>query len=443
MPQLRRRVFRLMRWGLLLIVSAFLLQRASYPTETLWNAVVLRVSDHQFDYLGWEVEAIARKTAQSLWGSHAYLNESARSAEVCAYFSDLAAVQGVEARIANGDSTPERRAERDTLRADLAGRQLHVEAILEGQVSAVLVDMGFGTLGQLIPPMAMHFTQVPNLLIVSPRDAIRFDVSINLDPLPLEQIEALEARVESALDVSALIVPLGGIALYPAMILETSSLSWAVETFAHEWLHHHLFMYPLGWAYDFDGEARLINETAADLFGKEVMRAVLTRYYPPQTCGPDWPSPPPAPPPTPAPDPNAFDFGAALHETRVQVDALLAAGDVAGAEAYMETRRQLFEQNGWRIRRLNQAFFAFYGGYQGGQTAGAAGTDPIGPALRQLRADSDSLHHFIASLRGLTTRADVLALAESTRESKRLRTASARGAHPFSGAELRSAAHPR
>jgi hypothetical protein len=116
------------------------------------------------------------------------------------------------------------RAERDALRADLASRQTLTESILEGQVAAVLVDEGFGTLGQLIPPIAMRFTPLPNLLAVSPRDKIQMDVFLNIDPLPVDQIAALEAQIDAEADVSSLILPLGGIALFPAMIIETASL---------------------------------------------------------------------------------------------------------------------------------------------------------------------------------------------------------------------------
>ncbi|HRO24702.1 MAG TPA: hypothetical protein PLR07_10460, partial [Promineifilum sp.] len=55
------------------------------------------------------------------------------------------------------------------------------------------------------------------------------------------------------------------------------------------------------------------------------------------------------------------------------------------AEDYMEQRRRVFLDNGYNIRKLNQAFFAFYGGYAA-EPGGAAGEDPIGPMLREIRA---------------------------------------------------------
>jgi hypothetical protein len=56
----------------------------------------------------------------------------------------------------------------------------------------------------------------------------------------------------------------------------------------------------------------------------------------------------------------------------------------------------LFVANGYAIRKLNQAYFAFYGAYNaepGG--APASGRDPIGPAVQALRARSKSLGEFV------------------------------------------------
>lgn len=415
-----RRLPALTALSLLLL---FLLQRSVVPVGQVWAAAAIAVREHQFDYVGWELDALSAKLGAALFGLHPFMDEAARADYVRAYLADLARAQALDSEINAAFSDPavadpqaataSLRAERDTLRADLRARQTLAESILEGQVSAVLVEQGFGLAGQVLPPVSMRFTQVPNLLVVSPRDEIRFDVSINLDPLPVDQIAALEAEIEAARDVSALIVPLGGIALYPAMILETPSVGWAADVFAHEWLHHYLFAFPLGLAYfsgeGFAGETRTINETTASVFGGELGRLVLARYYPdllpPEPAAPDPDAPPPPPP--------AFDFGAELDRTRRRVDELLAAGAVEAAEAYMEERRQEFHANGYPIRRLNQAFFAFYGGYQAGSggTPGAGGDDPTGPAIEALRAASPSLRDWIVTMRGITTRAKLLAAA--------------------------------
>lgn len=423
MPAARNLPRALRRLPALLILSLFmlfLLQRSALPLGQVWTAAAIAVREHQFDYVGWELGALGAKLGAALFGAHPFMDEAARAGYVRAYLADLARAQALDAQISAAYSDPgvpnpqaataALRAERDALRADLSARQTLAESILEGQVSAVLVEQGFGLGGQVLPPVNMRFTQVPNLLVVSPRDEIRFDVSINLDPLPVEQAAALEAEIEAARDVSALIVPLGGVALYPAMILETPSIPWAVDVFAHEWLHHYLFGFPLGLAYfsgeGFAGETRTINETTASVFGGELGRLVLARYYPdllpPEPAAPD----PDAPPPPPA-----FDFGAELDRTRRRVDELLAAGEVEAAEAYMEERRQEFHASGYPIRRLNQAYFAFYGGYQAGSggTPGAGGDDPIGPAVEALRAASPSLRDWVLTMRGITTRDGLLA----------------------------------
>ena len=79
------------------------------------------------------------------------------------------------------------------------------------------------------------------------------------------------------------------------------------------------------------------------------------------------------------------------------VDQLLAEGKIEEAEQYMEERREVFWENGYQIRKLNQAYFAFHGAYAD-QPGGSAGEDPVGVAVRQLRAQSDSLRDFIRAV---------------------------------------------
>jgi hypothetical protein len=91
-----------------------------------------------------------------------------------------------------------------------------------------------------------------------------------------------------------------------------------------------------------------------------------------------------------------------MHTTRVTADALLASGKIVEAERYMEQRRRLFVEHGYFIRRLNQAYFAFYGAYAD-TPGGPAGQDPVGPAVRALRARSGSLAAFVNSIAWMTS----------------------------------------
>ena len=465
-----RLIGRVLRWiwrgigyTILLFICLFGLQSSVYHLNTELGEISLIINDVQFDYVTWELNAIGTKIQQTLWGLHPFMEEEDRSQYVRDYMADLAEARQIEAQInaiyvdpsvddPDAESS-ELRMIRDERRSDLRSRQSLMEAILEGQVASVLIDEGFGTLGQLLPPMAMHFTQVPNLLIVSPRNEIRFDVSINITPLPIDEIVAIEERVADELGLSALVVPLGGIALYPAMIAETTNIRWAVETFSHEWLHHYLYFFPLGLEYfsdsGFAGDTRAINETVADTFGKVIRDLVLARYYPelvveavnvdlslvssgisPLALFQDDP-----------PEEQPFDFGAEMNETRIRVDHYMETIDhlealaeglraderestarvydrlledvIVDVEAYMEERRAFFCENGVCIRKINQAYFAFYGGYQAGGIPGVAGEDPIGPAVQDILALSDDIHQFVVTMRGITTREELIAVRDS------------------------------
>ena len=90
-----------------------------------------------------------------------------------------------------------------------------------------------------------------------------------------------------------------------------------------------------------------------------------------------------------------------MHETRTTVDAMLAEGKIEEAEAYMEARRLIFLQNGYLLRKINQAYFAFFGAYAD-SPGGAAGEDPVGPAVRALREQSDSLADFVNTISWMT-----------------------------------------
>ena len=83
-----------------------------------------------------------------------------------------------------------------------------------------------------------------------------------------------------------------------------------------------------------------------------------------------------------------------MRETRLRVDELLAEGRIEDAEAYMEERRRLFADNGFQIRKLNQAYFAFHGTY----AASPASVSPIGGEVQRLRDTSDSLGDFIRAM---------------------------------------------
>ena len=96
-------------------------------------------------------------------------------------------------------------------------------------------------------------------------------------------------------------------------------------------------------------------------------------------------------------------FRTLMRETRITLDQLLEAGKIDEAEVYLRDRRQDFLAAGFQIRKLNQAYFAFYGSYGDA----AAGVNPIPRQLGWLRADSGSPGEFLRRVGQLTSAEDL------------------------------------
>jgi hypothetical protein len=229
---------------------------------------------------------------------------------------------------------------------------------------------------------------------VSPRDRIELiDTGTLQADLSLAEVEAIEEERAQRDDVSVVSLPTAGFSTYPAMISLGRDYPRALEVIAHEWTHGFLFFYPLGFNYYRSPELRAMNETVADLIGRELATAVLER----------WPAPPSEPLPDPTP---TVDVNAELRALREEVDSLLAAGRIEEAEVLMEQRRLELVAQGARLRKLNQAYFAFINLYAG-EAGNPAATNPIGPKIDELRARSASLADFVSVVSGLTSVEDL------------------------------------
>lgn len=367
------------------------------------------VGQRHFDFWGWHFRAYSDKGETYLAKGQTYLDKKAQKQIVLDYLDLIAQARRLDREIGLIYTDPaivdpeqaSQASQRElaSLRASIYRQQNLAEGIIQDQVAAVLFDEGFTLAGSTWPPVIMKMTPLPSILIVSPRDRIERVEGVSLENgVPIPDRDVMETAVFNQLDQSALIVPIGGLGTYPAMIAETSNLNWLVEVVAHEWVHHWLGLKPLGFNYLSSSELRTINETVASIVDVEVGEQVIARYYPEFV-----PQPPPAQPTTdqPADTPPPFDFRAEMATTRVRVDELLAMGEIEEAENYMEERRQLFVENGYAIRKLNQAYFAFYGAYAA--QPGATGTDPVGPLVRTIRTASPSLRAFLDTVAPITS----------------------------------------
>ena len=387
-------------FGILLTGSTLLVSETSTGAARLFTRPV------EFDFVTWTLDALGIKLGQAALGTPYYFNQPARHKLVVDYFHLLDNILQDENKLNllyTDPSVKDPAKASAAVRSELAGlyaRQRLVapfaESILQEQVAATLAEMGLTTGGQPIPPVLFHMTPLPYNLVISPRSKIEEEASISLIPdLSVDQQVSVENHVDKQLDVSSLVVPVGGIGTYPTMIERTTALDWLSNTIAHEWTHNWLTWHPLGLNYDTSPELRTMNETTANIVGGEVGKALLQQYYPELSAKYAHLAQLASLPANPID--ASFDFRVEMHTTRVRVDALLAAGEITEAEDYMNERRQVFWNNGYPIRKLNQAYFAFYGAYAD-VPGGAAGEDPVGPAVRALRSQSGSLIAFLEKI---------------------------------------------
>jgi hypothetical protein len=426
---------RRVRWrhailmGLLLALLAWSIG-PEYYTIAEWNERVITrsISGWGFNLVDWEVDALSAKLHAAITRPaadlnadeaarlvHAYLDRAERMAALEREIAQLLAASqtagldgaSIGASVGTAIAEPDVAAlqtELDALRTQQQRDRAAVEQVIQAQVSSEVAAAGMTLTGRTFPPVLFSFTEPPKKMVVSPRDRIATVYAHMLDEdIGLETIEEVEESIYEQLDLSAYITNIGGLGAFPTMVVDRASLEWILSTVAHEWVHNYLTLFPLGLRYAVSPELTTINETVAEIVGNEIGARALARYYP------DLVPPPPDPYAEPPhddrefSDPPPFDFHTEMRETRLEVDRLLAAGQVAEAEAYMEERRHYFAENGHPLRVLNQAYFAFHGSYG----TSPASSSPIGPKLEQLRAAVPDLETFLREVRWFTTAEDV------------------------------------
>ena len=274
------------------------------------------------------------------------------------------------------------------------GKPSH-ETELRNQIKAVLADNGISA----FPPITFKLENPPHLLVVSPRDRIfYFDRRLLRQELSLEEMEKLESQADE-LGMSSLVVNLGGFgATYPTIVSDRLSPTNTIDVVVEEWFHQYLAFRPLGFLYLLDSigikrdhDVVTMNETLAGMVSEEIGSEVYARYYDSQQEIKANNSA------------TEFDFDTEMRETRRQADKYLSQGNIEQAERYMEERREIFVAQGYHIRKLNQAYFAFHGIY--GQEP--ASVSPVYIDLKELRSKSPSLKHFVDTVAAMKNYAEL------------------------------------
>jgi len=300
----------------------------------------------------------------------------------------------------------------DRLIAERDGLRDGVEEFLEQAVADAIRSAEVDLVGSFVwPPVDFRIDSPPKLLVTSPRDVIRRDEDVLIDPeISIDDIEKIENELAEVANISAVVLQTGGLASYPNVI-PTADLERLLDVAAHEWLHAYLVFNPLGRAYFDGGDIRVMNETLADIFGQEIGLRVYSEitgepYVAPvrpetamrntESKNPDGPDGSDSDEETGADD---FDFNRFMAETRARTDELLEEGLMDEAESYMESRRIELLDHGHTIRKINQAYFAFHNTY----AESPSSTSPIARYLWDLRVQVDTVGELVKLLRPLGT----------------------------------------
>ena len=285
-------------------------------------------------------------------------------------------------------------AEKEIVRAD-------AEEAIESELSVVLIAENLTSMfGFLFPPVDLRFDRPPAVLVVSPRDHIELTetVLLHADVPPMER-DRLEKELLERYDLSALVVDLGGIATYPSLVNDLRELRAISRLAAHEWLHHYFTFHSLGRHYRSSSEMLAINETAADMAGRELGDTLFarmggdlsvseSRYLSVEERNPA--------------------FTREMRETRQRAEELLDEGKIVEAEQYLKERWWFLRLRGIGIRKLNLAYFAFYGSY----ADSAASVSPIGAQLAELRQRFPGIGGFLKTVATISNYDEYLELLE-------------------------------
>lgn len=373
------------------------------------------VKPYSFNVVQWESKAIPQEVNQWLWGRDEKIDDEAQV--VTEYFSaveQIRTLKSEEEAINTGNGQGDLasiKAELNILQERKLALEDTVEGIIQKQIIETLAQEGiFNPVDEYIrskvsfPPLNFELEEPPHLLVISPRERIESMREIALQQnISLREIEGIEAEVDK-LGVSSLVVELGGLgATYPTFVTDDAGLRFTIDTATEEWLHQYLVFKPLGFLYllDLTGvlinyEIATMNETLASMVSKEIGSMVCEKYYSTyeKYC--------------PLRDLEAAadsPFNREMREIRRTVDNYLAQGEIEQAEEFMEQKRQYLASMGYYIRKLNQAYFAFYGTYADSPTS----ISPIGLELKELRSRSASLKDFLDTVAAMTSRQELRA----------------------------------
>lgn len=411
---------RLLRWVFFFLLPVVLVFGVARDTLSL-NPVQRVALPYRYSISEWELRNFPDKWVHLLWTKlfGQEKSEAERLAELERYFDlgrDLLGADYALDRAMSGPSSEGVAAlqeEVERLAGERSALRDSVEETIESALSTAIREAGLsGWESFVFPPVDIRLAGPPIVLLTSPRDRIERQHEVLMEPdVSLVVRERLEDRLMEEEDVAAISFQVGGLAAYPASVLNTIPLEDTFRVGAHEWMHHYMAFRPLGQKMFTSSEMVTLNETLADIVGREIGDAARELLSAPSlNLSPRGGETEGDAAPQPAPENGLhgrdeyFGYREEMRETRLRVDELLAAGQVDEAEQYMEERRLEFVQNGYPIRRLNQAYFAFHGTY----AENAASSSPIAGQLHRFRELTPDLRTFVGEMGSISSYAQFL-----------------------------------
>ncbi len=405
MPRVRKRRCALLVVCTLLFLGGVLLSRGDGDGH---SAAQQHAAGWLFDLIVWEVDNFPDKWLHLAysWMPWTDTREADRRAQFERYQELTVELSEVRDELDRASSAAppdptaitELQARFDRLSAESAGLRDGVEEYLESALSEQVAAQDLDTVGGMIwPPVDFRLDQSPSLLVMSPRDRIERIENYLIKPdIPPKEADSIEQAILEGQDVSAIIVRTGGLGSYPATVTPRGDPLRLLEVAGHEWIHNYLFFKPLGINFFDSPEMVTLNETVADMAGRELGRmayAALTGeeveiLVPPRDLESNGQR-----------AETEFDFHRFMRETRLRTDELLAEGKIEEAERYMEARRIELQDHRIYLRKINQAYFAFTGSY--GESG--ASVSPVASQLWDLRMQVGSVGEFVKTVAGVSS----------------------------------------
>ena len=404
-----------LKFGLWLMIIYLLLGSlgtSCAPSHDFDKSLKTITRPYRFSIARWELHALFEEV-KNIFNNHQKGIDDGVS-EITVYFKTVEQINNVESKVeaikagnSQGDLAPLEAELNKLLQQNTAAADT-VERLMESQIRKTLSQQGiFNPIDKYVrlkvgfPPVNFKLSEPPHLLVVSPRDRIEIIKEIALLPeMSVEAMESIEGEINK-LDVSSLVVALGGYSTYPSFVMADGDLRFTLDAATEEWLHQYLTFKPLGFRYllDLAGifrdyDVATIDETLASMVSKEVGAIIYeSRYAVKETGNPRTET-----------AGAGFDFNQEMREIRRAVDNYLAQGEIKQAEEFMEQKRQFLATRGYHIRKLNQAYFAFHGTY----ADSPASISPIGVELKKLRSQCASLKDFLEAVASMTSRQDLV-----------------------------------